>query len=198
MSEKTAKLLGDPSLGCVILDIAEKDEQSLLEHLTADDNYLYSVFTRLSYEGNQRVFKTYDLAAWIIISFAIIIGLAIVLNTSRTNLLEKKKELCILRTLGFTGGEISRSWFSQSLIQFICACAVGLPSGIIIAKTGLNMIQTAGREYPFANSVKEYIFTVLLVFLYILISHILSMRSMKKWDMVETVKEKELKNVHIG
>ena len=189
--EKTADLLGEPSLGCVILNIDREDEQKLLEHITEDENYLYCFFTRLTYEGNERVFETFDLASWIVIWFAIIIGLAIVQNTARTNLLEKKKELCILRTLGFHNSEISRTWFSQSLIQFFCACAVGLPTGVLVAKATLKVISSLEREYVYSNSVKEVLFTVLLVFVYILISHILSMRTMKKWDMVETVKEKE-------
>jgi putative ABC transport system permease protein len=191
VSEATAARLGAPSLGCVILDIDKENEQSLLEVVTEDENYLYCFFTRLTLEGNEKVFETFDLASWIVIWFAIIIGFAIVMNTARTNLLEKKKELCILRTLGFNNGEISRSWFSQSLIQFLGACAVGLPIGILVAKATLSIISSVDREYVYANSTYEYLFTVGLVFAYVLISHLVSMRSMKRWDMVETVKEKE-------
>lgn len=179
------------SLGCVILDVDEADEQKLLAYLTGTDTYLYSVFTRLAYEGNAKVFQTYDAAAYIIIGFAIIIGLTIVYNTTQTNLLERKKELCVLRTLGFQRSEISASLFVQSLLQFVFSCLVGLPTGILVAKTALKKISTEGREYVFANGPREYIFTVLLVFAYIVISHIMAMRSMKKWDLVENVKEKE-------
>ncbi len=182
---------GEGTLGCVILDVDEADEQKLLAYLTETDTYLYSVFTRLAYEGNAKVFKTYDLAAYIIIGFAIIIGLTIVYNTTQTNLLERKKELCVLRTLGFQRSEISASLFVQSLLQFLFSCLIGLPAGIMVAKTALKKISTEGREYVFANGPKEYVFTILLVFTYIVISHVLAMNSMKKWDLVENVKEKE-------
>lgn len=183
--------VGEGSLGCVILDVDEADEQKLLAYLTETDTYLYSVFTRLAYEGNAKVFRTYDLAAFIIIGFAIIIGLTIVYNTTQTNLLERKKELCVLRTLGFQRSEISASLFVQSLLQFLFSCLVGLPTGMVVAKTALKKISTEGREYVFANGPREYLFTILLVFAYIVLSHILAMRSMKKWDLVENVKEKE-------
>ena len=191
MSYKSAEKLGDMTLGSVICNISEKDEQKLLGFLTEDDNYLYSVFTRLSYKANERIFKTYDLAAWIIIGFAIVIGLVIVINTAQTNLLEKKRELCVLRTLGFQHREISVKWFVQSFLQFVFSCIIGLPSGAYIAKIALQKLSTEGREYVFANSFNEYIFTILLVFAYVGLSHIIAMHSMKKWDIVESVKDKE-------
>ena len=96
-----------------------------------------------------------------------------------------------MRTLGFQHSEVSRKWFVQSFLQFVCSCIIGLPSGIYIAKTALQKLSTEGREYVFANSFNEYIFTILLVLAYMVISHFIAMHSMKKWDMVESVKDKE-------
>ena len=191
ISENSAKKLGEVSLGCVLLNVDEADEQKLLSHLTEREGYLFSVFTRVAYAGNEKTFKTYDLATAVIIGFAVLIGFTIVYNTAQTNLLEKKKELCVLRTLGFTHGEISASWFVQTLLQFLCSLVVGLPFGVYIAKTALYNLSNEVREFVFANTFKEYFFTAALVFVYVTVSHLLSMNSMKKWDMVETVKEKE-------
>lgn len=183
--------LGEPAVYSLICDIDEKDEQKLLAFLTEDDNYLYVVFTRIAYKGIERIFKTYDLAAWIIIGFAVIIGLVIVINTAQTNLLEKKRELCVLRSLGFQHSEISRKWFVQSFLQFVFSCILGLPMGIAISKFMLELLSTADREYVFANSITEYLITLLLVFAYVVVSHLIAMHSMKKWDIVENVKDKE-------
>ena len=43
----------------------------------------------------------------------------------------------------------------------------------------------------FDNSINEYIFTVVLVLSYVVLSHFIAMHSMKKWDLVESVKDKE-------
>lgn len=191
VSYQTGKTLGEATIGSVICNISEEDEQKLVSYLTKNENYLYSVFTRLALQGNEKTFKTYDLAAWIIIGFAIIIGLIIVINTAQTNLLEKKRELCVLRTIGFQHREVSRKWFVQSLLQFVFSCIIGLPSGIIIAKMILQKLGNDTREYVFANHFTEYLLTVLLVFGYVVVSHLIAMRSMKKWDLVESVKDKE-------
>lgn len=210
MSYDEAAKLGDVTIGSLICDINRADEQKLLEFLTSKTeknysslssenedeassapNYLYTVFTRLAYEGNEKVFRTYDLAAWIIIGFAVVVGLLIVINIAQTNLLEKKRELCVLRTLGFQHNDISKKWFVQSFLQFIFSCIIGLPAGMLIAKYGLEKLSTSTREYIFANSINEYIFTIILVLAYVVISHFIAMSSMKKWDLVENVKDKE-------
>ena len=186
-----AQALGESTLGSVICRIQEADEQSLLAYLTQRDDYLYCVFTRVFHQSNARLYATYDLAAWLIIGFAILIGLVIVVNVAQTNLLEQKKELCILRTLGFQHSELSRHWFVQSFLHFLFSCAVGLPSGVYVAKLALRQLTTADREYLYANGPREYLLTVGLVFLYIVLSHIISMHSLRRWDIVESVKEKE-------
>lgn len=191
ISKEQAQKIGDADLETIILNLKLGKEQELLKHLIGNDSYLYTSFTDLSLKSNEKIFATYDLAAWIIIIFAVVIGFVIVINTALTNLLEQKKKLCMLRVLGFNHNQISRNWFGQSILQFITACVIGLPTGIYIAKIALKKISTVNREYVFVNDSKEYIITILLVFTYLLISHIVAMNSLKKWNITETVKEKE-------
>ena len=115
----------------------------------------------------------------------------IVVNTSQTNLLEQKRELCVLRTLGFQHGELSLHWFSQSLLHFLCSCALGFPVGVAVAKRAMLNMEISDRSYPFVNSPWDYAVTAGLVFAYIVFSHFLSMRSLRRWDIVECVKDKE-------
>ena len=191
ISDESSKDLGEGSLGSIILNIEDGKEQELIKVLSEKEEFLYTSFTKVSYESNEKTFATYDMAAWIIITFAIIIGLIIVVNTALTNLLEQKKKLCMLRVLGFKFGEISKNWFTQSFLQYVLACIIGLPAGIGIAKIALAKLSTSNREYVYANGIKEFLLTMILVLTYIVISHIITMHSMKKWDIVETVKEKE-------
>ena len=191
VSPETAAQLGEMTLGSVILRIDEADEQALLSYLLDHGGYLYAIFTHLTLLSFGKIFETYELVSWVLIGFAILIGLVIVLNTSQTNLLEKKKELCILRTLGFTRGELSIHWFIQSLLQFLFSCILGFPAGRLIAKYVLFQLCTENREYIYANSLREFLLTAALVLAFITLSHLLAMRSLRKWDIVETVKEKE-------
>lgn len=191
ISIEDAESLPKPDLGCLVCTLIGDCKQDLLTLLFDIDGYQYSVFTASLYDYNTELYATYDLAAWIVILFAVTIGFVIVLNTMLTNLHENKKELAILRTLGFQHREISRSRLSQSLLQFVLACLIGFPLGAVLAKAALASISTPLTEYVYVGGIPEYLFTGGLILAYLLFCHILSMRTMKKWDFCELVKDKE-------
>ena len=198
ISARQAEKLEEPTLRAILIRTEETDETAIgageraVQALLADrDDYLYCIFTRLFRGGMEKLFAIYDLASWIIIGFAVLIGLIIVVNTTQTNLLEQCKELCVLRTLGFSHRIVSGKLFLQSLLYFVCSCIIGTPFGVAFAKTALRQLATKEQEYPFASGIAECLLTAILVFGYILLSHLISSRSMKKWNIVEIVKEKE-------
>lgn len=191
ISYADAVFLPKADLGCIVCTFSGDCKQELLTLLFDTEGYQYSVFTASLYDYNTELFATYDLAAWIVILFAVTIGFVIVLNTMLTNLYENKKELAILRTLGFQHREISRSRFSQALLQFVLACLIGFPPGALLARAALTSISTPFTEYVYVGGVLEYLFTGGIILSYLIVSHFFSMRSMKKWDVTEVIKDKE-------
>ena len=198
ISARQAEKLGEPAIRTILIRTEETDETAAVEGehsvqalLAGRDDYLHCVFTRLFRNGTEKGFAFYDLAAWIIIGFAVLIGLIIVVNTMQTNLLEQKKELCVLRTLGFSHRFVSAKLFLQSLLYFVFSCIIGTPLGAVFAVTALRQLATKETEYPFASGIAEYLLTAGLLFGCIVLSHLISSRSMKKWNIVEIVKEKE-------
>ena len=198
ISARQAEKLGEPAIRTILIRTEETDETAAVEGehsvqalLAGRDDYLHCVFTRLFRNGTEKGFAFYDLAAWIIIGFAVLIGLIIVVNTMQTNLLEQKKELCVLRTLGFSHRFVSAKLFLQSLLYFVFSCIIGTPLGAVFAVTALRQLATKETEYPFASGIAECLLTAGLLFGCIVLSHLISSRSMKKWNIVEIVKEKE-------
>ena len=161
------------------------------ENFTSQDGVLYTSFTHSTYSAYETLLSGARIVAVVLIAIAMAIGLVIVVNTSQTNLLEQKKELCVLRTLGFQHREISRYWFFQSILHFLVSSVFGFPAGIELAKSTLRQLETANRSYPFSNSLMDYALTALSVLGYIALSHFLTMRALKGWEIVEVVKEKE-------
>ena len=186
-----AQTLCEPDLCCLVCTLSGDCKQELLTLLFDTEGYQYSVFTAALYDYNTELYATYDLAAWIVIAFAVVIGFVIVFNTMLTNLHENKKELAILRTLGFQHREISRSRLLQALLQFALACLIGFPLGGLLARAALASISTPLTEYVYVGGILEYVFTGGIILAYLLVSHLISMRSMKKWDVTEIVKDKE-------
>ncbi|MBR4621930.1 MAG: FtsX-like permease family protein [Ruminococcus sp.] len=191
ISYADAASLPKPDLGCLVCTLSGDCKQEFLTFLFDTDGYQYSVFTASLYDYNTQLYATYDLAALIVIMFAVTIGFVIVLNTMLTNLYENKKELAILRTLGFQHREISLSRLSQAMMQFVLACLIGFPPGALLARAALVSISTPLTEYVYVGGIFEYLFTAGIILLYLIVCHLFSMRSMKKWDVTEVVKDKE-------
>lgn len=188
---ETAAALAKPSLQSLIFRISSEYENDLMQFLMEQDGVLYTSFTHSTYSAYETLLSGAKIVAVVLIAIAMAIGLVIVVNTSQTNLLEQKKELCVLRTLGFQHREVSRYWFFQSILHFLVSCVLGFPAGIELAKSTLRQLETASRSYPFSNSPMDYALTALSVLGYIVLSHFLTMRALKGWEIVEVVKEKE-------
>ena len=189
VSLNQAKSLGQPDRYCILARCT--DEQQLLERLCDEEGYAYINFTSALRAGSEETFAIYTLGVEILIVFAMMLGIIIVFNTMQTNLLEQKKELSVMRAIGFQISDISRIWLLQSGLQFLLSCLLGLPVGTWIARYALESLTTAEREYPFSRSPVQYLVTVGLVLLYILLSHWAAMNSIRKWDIAENTKEKE-------
>lgn len=189
VSMAQAKALGQPNRYCILARCT--DEQRLLERLWDEEGYAYITFTSALSAGSEETFAIYTLGVEILIGFAMLLGILVVFNTMQTNLLEQKKELSVLRAIGFQISDISRIWLLQSDLQFLLSCLLGLPVGTRIARYALARLTTAEREYPFSRSPAQYLITVGLVLLYLLFSHCAAMNSIRKWDIPENTKEKE-------
>lgn len=190
----SARLVGDgimisPEgryLSARLISFDEDDIQKIYVEDQAEPNGFDS-----AYSAYKTILSGTKIIAMVLVGMAMAIGLVIVVNTSHTNLLEQKKELCVLRTLGFQHSEISRYWFFQSILHFLVSCAFGFPAGIALSKSTIQQLEMTQRTYTFVNNPMDYALTAFFVLCYIVLSHFLTMRALKKRDIVEVVKERE-------
>lgn len=191
VSLKSAQSLGEGNLGCFICRMDPSKQQQLLDELTKHDDYLFAVFTDVLRESTESLYATYDVPAWILTCFAIIIGSLVMINVMQTNLLERKRELCVLRTLGFGHGRLSLMLFCQTILYVLLAVVVGLPVGRLVAQHALALVSTPDRSFAYANGPLEYAATVLITLGFAVASHLLVTHGMRRWDINEGVREKE-------
>ena len=97
----------------------------------------------------------------------------------------------MMRSSGFQCSELSFRLFFQTALYYVFACLIGIPAGALVAKMAIDHMETEGRSYPFVNEPYLYLQTAALVLGYLIIGHIISMKSLRKWDIVERVKDKE-------
>ena len=179
------------SFDTIVLNMDNDKKDELINKVSNEDNYIYTVFNDEARKYNKAIFDTYTIPSVIIIISVLIIGYLIIININSYNLLDQKRNLSIFRSLGFEYREISKSWFVQALIQWIASIIIGIPSGILLSKFALKYISSVRREFIYASGIKEIIFTVILVFIYIYIGHKKCMKNFRKIDIIEEVKDRD-------
>ena len=179
------------SFDTIVLNMDIDKQEELINKESKKDNYIYTVFNEETRAHNKEIFDSYTIPAVIIIIFVLIIGYIIIININSYNLLDQKKNLAIFRGLGFEYSEISKSWFIQALIQCITSIIIGIPAGILLSKFILKYVSSIRREFIYASGIKEIIFTIILLFIYIYIGHRNNMRNIRKIDIIEEVKDKD-------
>lgn len=167
------------------------DEKTVVDFANKNDSIEIVSSSNGIKKGIDSEFSIYNIAVYIIIACALVIGFVIVYNTTLTNLYEQKKELSVLRTLGYKVKDISKMWLIQTAIQTFISLLLGLLFGSTLAKYALKAISTSSREYPFTSNPKQYILTIIIVVVYVFFTHVVSMLSIKKWNLVENTKEKD-------
>ena len=168
-----------------------KDVNAFFEKYKNYEPVTYISFNEvIKQEYNDRL-MAFSYSSYILNAVSIILGFMIVFNMMQTNLKEQKRTFATIRTLGYQRRDISTSNLFISIVQYISAMILAIPLGIVLSKLLLNGISIPSQVFPFPKSVLMYLLSLGLVLAFLLISHFISMRSMKKWNLPEAVKERE-------
>lgn len=177
--------------GWMVRQAEGADGKDITEGLYRENGYVTTLWRDLIRKGYQDLYEQFDLYSWMLVFLCGIVGIFIVVNTDRNNLQEQKLSLSILRAIGFRHRQISAHWFLQSLLNMACSLVIGFAAGYVIAVKGLEILSNSSRHLEYIPAAFQYIWTTACTFAFLLAGHMISTRSMKKWDLVENTKGRE-------
>lgn len=167
------------------------DNNAFFEKYKDNEHISYISFSNvIKQEYNDRLLA-FSYSSYVLNVVSIVLGFMIVFNMMQTNLKEQKRTFSTIRTLGYQRSAISMSNLFISVVQYLVAMVFAIPVGILLSKTLLNGISIPSQFFPFPKSVLMYVLSCVLVLAFLLVSHFIAMRSMKKWNLAECVKERE-------
>ena len=179
----------DHERGSLLVKVQNKD--NFFNKYKDNEHITYISYTSvINGEFNDRL-AAFSISSLLLTIMAIVVGFMIVFNMMQTNLKEQKRTFATMRTLGYQRASISMANLFTSIIQYVIAIALAIPLGTILSKTLLDAISIPDQKYPFPRTWTIYVFSSLIVLGFLLVSHFLVMRSMKKWNLPESVKERE-------
>lgn len=189
--EQANRLLHDASVVNVVFMETVNDSSGLLrEQLKKIPKVSSLIDTDLQEAQAQKSVSGLIYFALIITALAVIMGGALIFNTSVVNFNERIKEVATLRVIGYTQTKISLIFLHELGLALIFGALAGLPGGIYIAKVYIHTVNTEFFHYQPVTSGFTITASLLTATVVGLLGHLVAMNRLGRLDLVETLKEK--------
>ena len=104
---------------------------------------------------------------------------------------EQKKNISIMMSLGYTKSGVSLILLIQTLLHILIGLIFGIPVGILSSKLAVRLTSNATETFPFINLATNYFIAIGLILAFILVSYLVALYKMKKWNLAENTKSRE-------
>lgn len=152
------------------------------------DDILYIYETNTQKLVYNKISNSLNYIVLFITIFSALLSFIVTYSLLDININERKKEISTIKVLGFRKIEIFKYIYSETLILTVIASILGLILGIILHRSILYSMRNTNVVFIESVSIKTYILTMLLTYIFSFISICISFRKINKIDMVESLK----------
>ena len=173
-------------------DMEESEEDELGEQILSNSDYISGV-TFMSNTENifAEVMNNMDLVVWILIISAGLLAFVVLYNLLNANITERIRELATIKVLGFYDKEVYDYISRETIILTAIGMLFGIGGGYFLT---LYIIKTCEIDMLMFNpqiTVWSYLFGVIITAVFAIIVNIITYFSLKKIDMIESLKSVE-------
>ena len=173
-------------------EITEEQEDNLGRTLLEDKDNISGVsFTSDSSEMITVVMDNMDAVVWILIIAAGLLALVVLYNLLNSNISERIRELATIKVLGFYDREVYEYIGRETIILTILGMLVGLVGGYYLTMYILKTCEIDMLMFDPEIGVLSYIWGILITTLFAIIVNVITYFSLKKIDMIESLKSVE-------
>ncbi|MFW9937739.1 MAG: FtsX-like permease family protein [Candidatus Thorarchaeota archaeon] len=170
----------------------QRSNQQIIDEINSDGiGYDFDI-TDVEREVTQQqsLFSILDTFFTMTLDATIVICLFGLISSSYSTIIERKKDIGIIRTLGLKGKEINRLFTIESLIIMLSSGTVGVIVGWLtglLLSTSINLLSDLPNipTFPLTNMLSVYIISIIFV----LIGMKLLLRNIRKKKIVEIYRE---------
>ena len=172
-------------------DLTEKEEKDLATTLKEIPGISSISFTSGSKDTFDSTMKNFSYVALILIISAGLLAFIVLYNLESVNISERIRELASIKVLGFYDKEVYLYTTRETIILFVIGTIIGLGLGNVLV---YYVLKTCEQDIMMFNPVvawTSYLYTLLIMIVFISIVSITSYFALKKIDMIESLKSVE-------
>ena len=174
------------------VNMTEEEEAKLGKILLNDSENISGVsFTSASHNMFETVMENMQIVVWILIISAGLLALVVLYNLLNANISERIRELATIKVLGFYDREVYSYIARETIILTIIGIIIGLLGGYSLT---MYILKTCELDITMFNpevKLLSYIFGILITIFFAVIVNIVTYFSLKKIDMIESLKSVE-------
>ncbi len=120
-----------------------------------------------------------------------LLAFVVIFNLNNISITERRRELATLKVLGFYDGEVSAYVYRENILLTILGIALGMGLGILMHHSIMTTVETESIMFGRDLAPMSYIAGIVLTFLFSVIVNGLSFFSLRRIDMIESLKSVE-------
>ncbi|OGO02321.1 MAG: hypothetical protein A2Y59_02265 [Chloroflexi bacterium RBG_13_52_14] len=155
----------------------------------------YAIPDTASIEVTTETYDQYDAMldlfrgmVWVMLGFGALLALAIVFTTITISILERRREIATMRTLGESKGRISAMITVENMLLGLAGIIPGICLGYALAVYFFSLYQNDMFSLELVIFPRTYLLTVGLIILIMLVSQIPSIRNSNRMDLAKETK----------
>ena len=173
-------------------ELTEEQEDNLGRTLLEDEENVSGVsFTSDSSDMITVVMENMDAVVWILIIAAGLLALVVLYNLLNSNISERIRELATIKVLGFYDREVYEYIGRETIILTILGMLVGLVGGYYLTMYILKTCEIDMLMFDPEIGVLSYVWGIVITVLFAIIVNAITYFSLKKIDMIESLKSVE-------
>ena len=128
---------------------------------------------------------------FLVIGFSTFLAITVLYNLTTINISERTREIATLKVLGFHDKEVSSYVYRETMLLTIVGIIIGFGLGVLLNYFVMTVAET--EEILFLKTVLpiSYLYTFLIMTLFTILVQIVTHFSLKKIDMIESLKSVE-------
>lgn len=143
------------------------------------------------HEQVENMMSSLDLVVWVLILSAGLLAYVVLYNLNNINITERRRELATLKVLGFYDMEVAQYVYRENILLTVCGCLFGVAFGFLLHRFVILTLEVDMIMFGRAIRPSSYVFSILITFLFAAFVNFIMYFSLKKIDMVESLKSVE-------
>jgi putative ABC transport system permease protein len=188
------KAFGDDAINTIIIylrkGVTPEDARTRLESMFGPKYHAFTVTNREIRTEVMRIFDQTFVITYALLAVAIIVAILGIVNTLTALILERTRELALLRVMGMTIAEVRRMILLESSILALTSTAIGIAMGYVLSWILIYVInkQSFGWTIEFHAPVRTIVISCAITTLAAVVAGVIPSRLAARIDLAAAVK----------